>query len=110
MEENRKNGKERTETIGAAYIKYYVQPAFLICAVVLATAGASMSIAIKSFGLYLKKEPCPLKKPLDLLDEKGLTPYKVISKGKIENQDVIETLGTEDYIQWVLEDLDSPAN
>jgi len=87
----------------------YLQPAFLICAAVLAIGGSSMSIAIKSFGLFLKKEPLPLKKSLDLLDENGLAPYKVISKSKIENERIVKELGTEDYIEWVLEDTDAPA-
>jgi hypothetical protein len=89
--------------------KVYLQPAFLICAVALAIAGSGMSIAIKSFGVYLRKEPLPLKKPLDLLDENGLAPYKVVAKDEIENEDVIKSLGTEDYIQWILEDSDAPA-
>jgi len=65
-----------------------------------------MSLAIRSLGGYLKKEPLPLKKSLELLDEEQLAPYRVISKYKIENQDLLEELGTEDYIQWVLEDTD----
>jgi hypothetical protein len=52
----------------------------------------------------VEKEPMPLKKSLDLLDEKALAPYKVVSKPKITNQEVLESLGTEDYIQWILED------
>lgn len=91
----------------ARYAEYYMQPAFLICAAVLAIAGGSMSIAIESFGVHLKKHPLPLKKPLDLLDEEALAPYKVVSKEKIDNADVIEELGTEDYIQWDLEDPDA---
>ena len=91
-------------------IRVYLQPAFLICAVVLATAGAGMSIAIKSFGVYLRKEPLPLKKSLDLLDENDLASYKVISKLKIENEEIVRALGTEDYIQWILEDSDAEAN
>jgi hypothetical protein len=96
--------------MGKTYIKYYLQPAFLICAAVLVVAGGGMSVAVKSFGIYLKKDPWPLKKSLDLLDEKGLAPYKVVSKEKIESNDVVDTLGTKDYIQWVLEDLDAPAD
>jgi hypothetical protein len=92
------------------YVKYYMQPAFLICAAVLAVAGGGTSAAIKTFGVYLKKEPWPLKKSLDLLDEKSLAPYRVVSKGEIESKDVVDALGTEDYIQWVLEDQDVPAN
>lgn len=110
MKENNKSGKEQTGIVDSAYIKHYMQPAFLICAAILAMAGGGMSVAIKSFGIYLKKDPWPLKKSLDLLDEKGLSPYKVVSKGKIESEDVVDSLGTKDYIQWVLEDLDAPAN
>ncbi len=87
-----------------------MQPAFLICAATLAIAAASMSIAIKSFGIYLKKDPLPLKKSLDLLDEKALAPYRVVSAEKIENEEVIKVLGTEDYIQWHLEDTSVPAD
>ncbi len=82
----------------------YLQPAFLICAAVLAfTAGISPSV-IKHLGISLKKEPLPLKNPLSTLDKFPLIPYKVVDKQTIENPDVIETLGTEDYIQWILED------
>lgn len=91
-------------------IRVYLRPAFLICAAVLATAGAGMSIAIKSFGVYLRKEPLPLKKSLDLLNENDLASYKVISKRKIENEEIVKALGTEDYIQWILEDTDAAAN
>jgi len=91
-------------------LRVYLQPAFLICAAVLATAGAGMSIAISSFGVYLKKEPLPLKKSLDFLDENDLASYKVISKLKIENEEIVKALGTEDYIQWILEDTDAAAN
>ena len=91
-------------------VKTYLQPAFLICAVVLAVAGGGMSIAIKSFGVVLKKEPLPLKKSLDFLDEKNLGPYKVISKEKIKNLEVVKSLGTEDYIKWNLEDTDVAAD
>ncbi|MBN1392062.1 MAG: hypothetical protein JW947_04585 [Sedimentisphaerales bacterium] len=51
-----------------------------------------------------------MKKSLDFLDEDGLSSYKVISKEKISSEDVIISLGTRNYIQWVLEDLDAPAN
>jgi hypothetical protein len=110
MSENNKSEKGQKSVVDSAYVKYYTQPAFLICAAILAIAGGGMSVAIKSFGIYLKKDPWPLKKSLDLLDEKGLAPYKVVSKSEIESEDVVDSLGTKDYIQWVLEDLDAPAN
>ncbi len=82
----------------------YLQPAFLICAAVLASAGAGMSVAERQLGLYLKKEPLPLKKPLAAMDEAKLAPYRVAGKMSIDNKDVLKKLGTEDYIQWILED------
>jgi hypothetical protein len=82
----------------------YLQPAFLICAVVLALAGAGLSVAKKQLGLYLRKEPLPLKKPLNSMDESKLAPYRVVAKRSIDNQEILKSLGTEDYIQWVLED------
>jgi len=93
--------------------RHYLQPAFLLCTFVLALAAGGMSYAIKKFDVHLTKTPILLVKSLDLLDETQLFPYAVDSKQKIENNEVVEALGTEDYIQWVLEDtqapLDSPA-
>ena len=85
-------------------MKPYTQRAFLICAVVLAIAGIAME------WVHVEKLPFPLKKTLDLLDEKALAPYKVLSKEKIRNEEVIKNLGTEDYIQWILEDTDAAAD
>jgi len=91
-------------------IRVYAQPAFLICALVLAAGGAGMSMTMKRLGVILKKEPLPLRKSLELLDEGDLGPYRVVyPKLKIENKDVLKALGTEDYIQWVLEDSEEPA-
>jgi len=85
-------------------MKPYTQPAFLICAVVLAIAGIAME------RVHVEKAPFPLRKSLDLLDENGLTPYKVISREKIRNEEVVKSLGTEHYIQWALEDTDATAD
>ena len=82
----------------------YFQPAFLICAGVLALAGSGMPIAIRKLGVHLEKKALPLKKPLDLLDERAFAPYKVVAKQKIENEQVVKELGTQDYVEWILED------
>jgi len=86
------------------HLAAYRQPAFLICTAVLALAGAGMSLATQRLGLYLKKEPLPLKKPLDAIAAEKLAPYKVSAKILLENEDILLSLGTRDYIQWVLED------
>jgi hypothetical protein len=91
-------------------IRVYLQPAFLICAAVLAISGGGMSIAIKRFGVYLEKGPLPLKKSLELLDEKQLSPYSVAEKLKILDEEIVKELGTEDYIQWILEDSNEAAD
>lgn len=93
-------------------MKSYFQPAFLICAAVLAVAGIGMSAGMESLGLYLKKEPLPLRKSLDLLDEDGLFPYfvKPQNKLKIENEEIVKELGTQDYIQWIVEDTNAPID
>jgi len=88
----------------------YLQPAFLLCAAVLGLAGAGMSVAEKQLGLYLKKEPLPLKKPLSEMDETKLAPYRVVARHSIENEEILKSLGTEDYIQWVLEDPRVPGD
>lgn len=87
----------------------YLQPAFLICVGVLATACAGMSVARQRLGLYLKKEPLPLRQSLDRLDEAALAPYEVVAKLTIRNEEVLRSLGTEDYMQWVLENPLEPA-
>jgi hypothetical protein len=86
----------------------YLQPAFLICAAMLAVTAGAMSAVIKISGAYLRKEPLPLKNPLSTLDKFPIAPYTVTDKQRIENPDVIDTLQTEDYIQWVLEDTSVP--
>lgn len=86
-------------------VRTYLQPAFLICVLVLAAAGAGMSFTMKKLGVVLRKEPLPLKKSLNLLDEGDLGPYQVVPpKRTIENPEILQALGTQDYIQWVLED------
>ncbi|MHC4264456.1 MAG: hypothetical protein ACYSUK_00815 [Planctomycetota bacterium] len=85
-------------------ISAYIEPSFLICVVVLVLSCSFMSVAIEGFSSFVRKTPWPLKKSLDFLDEELLQPYKVISKNKIENARILKELGTEEYIEWTLED------
>lgn len=89
--------------------KTYLQPAFLVCVAILASAGGLKKTAIERVGLRLSKLPIELRKPLDLLDEELLTGYTVVNKSKIENKDVLESLGTDEYIQWIIEDTEAHA-
>jgi hypothetical protein len=80
------------------------RPAFIVCVALLAVSAATKSIVIRTLGVQLTKLPIDLKKPLDQMDSKKLAPYEVINKSVITNQDILESLGTEKYIQWLLED------
>ena len=82
--------------------KSYLEPAFLISVVLLVAAA----VGTNKFGL-IEKNPLPLKISLDKLDEDGLGPYKVLTKPSITNEEILESLGTNDYIQWVLEDTET---
>jgi len=115
--EIREGPQKRRRAFGNPHTKYkigvYLQPAFLICVVILAAAGSTMSMVQSYFGVKRIKLPLPLKRSFDLMDETALAPYQVVTKQKIENPDIVERLGTEDYIQWLLEDTeadpDNPA-
>jgi hypothetical protein len=80
------------------------RPAFIVCVTLLAVSAATKSIVIQTLGVQLIKLPIDLKKPLDQMDSKKLAPYEVQNKQAITNQDILESLGTEKYIQWMLED------
>lgn len=85
-------------------LKHYAQPAFLICVAVLLIAAGGMSATVSYLGLQFIKKPIPLKKSFDEINEAALAPWKVVDKSKIKNKDILEQLGTDQYIQWVLED------
>jgi len=86
-------------------LKNYVQPAFIICVVVLAV----VAVLMRWIGVVFEKQPLPIKKPLSLLDQTSIAPFRVVSKLTIGNPDVVESLGTDEYIQWILEDTKAPA-
>jgi len=86
------------------FLKNYLQPPFLVSFVILAGFAGGMSYFKSHQGIMLIKKPLSLKEPFDMLDEKLLEPYKVLEKSKIDNKDELESLGTEEYLQWFLED------
>ena len=86
------------------FVKNYFQVSFLISLAVLLVFAGGMNYMRVRQGIILTKKPLPMKEPFNLLDDKLLKPYKVLKKSKIDNKDVIESLGTEEYLQWLLED------
>jgi len=55
------------------------------------------------------KEALPLKAPLAGLDDDELAPYRVLERLSLEPV-IIEALGTNEYLSWVLEDTRVPEN
>jgi len=88
----------------SSVVKKYLQIPFVLCVVLLLATACLITGFKKHHGLTIIKKPLPLKTSFDELDENLLAPYKVLNKSKIENQDVLESLGTEDYLQWVFDD------
>lgn len=86
------------------FLKSYFQPPFLISFILLAAFACGMDFFKTRQKIMLIKKPLPLKESFDMLDEKLLEPYKVLEKSRIDNRDVLESLGTEEYLQWLLED------
>jgi len=82
-------------------LRTYLQPAFVVCVLVLSFSGVVMS------KFYIELEPWPLKKPLENLEQSDLGPYRIVRKMAIKDEDVLTQLGTEDYIQWILEDTEA---
>ncbi|MFC1677587.1 hypothetical protein ACFL3G_11065 [Planctomycetota bacterium] len=88
----------------------YLEQGFLISVMVLAVASIGMPLAMDYFEMEFKKEPLPLKKSLSLINKAHLGQYRVINEAKIQDKDILKALGTEEYIQWTLEDTDEPIN
>jgi len=87
-------------------LSIYLQPPFVLCVLVLALTGVAMSVGMKAFRIYTQKEPCPLENPLHQLVESELGTFKIIEQRTINNAEILESLGTEDYLQLILEDTD----
>jgi hypothetical protein len=92
------------------FLKHYAQPAFLLCVALLAFAAGGMSWVKYYFSLWLEKEPIELRKSFDDMDESKLAPFIVKDKTKIQSNDIIDSLGTKDYLEWVLVDSQAEKN
>jgi hypothetical protein len=67
-------------------------------------AAIAKEAVIRTLGVQMTKEEIALKRPLDELNPAALAPFVLKDRARIHNRDVIESLGTDEYMQWVLED------
>jgi hypothetical protein len=82
-----------------------------MCAAILLTAAVAKEAVIRVLGVQMVKQPIALQKPLEEMDAAVLMPFEVVNRSRIENRDVLGSLGTEEYLQWVLEDTEAePAS
>ncbi|MBC8378083.1 MAG: hypothetical protein H8E62_02825 [Planctomycetes bacterium] len=85
----------------------YLKVSFLVCASVLLVAASTKALLIKKLDIKLTKLSINLQNPLDDVNEKALLPYHIKGpKGKIDGA-TLESLGTDIYLQWRLEDTDA---
>lgn len=61
------------------------------------------------FNLKVHKLPIPLNNSLSALDSEALAPYRVIDRAILQPA-IVEALGTDQYLSWVLEDTSVGAN
>ena len=90
--------------------KAFMQPAFLICTTLLLLAWVGKITMFDEIIEGFIKIPIDLRKSFDEIDREKLAGYKVIDDVKITNKEVVKSLGTEDYIQWILMDTEESAS
>ena len=88
----------------------YRQPVFWICAGLLAVCGLGLSRWVQSAGGVLRKEPLPLQRSLQEMDRQALLPYQIVRDIRIEDRELLKSLGTEDYVQWVMENTEATGH
>lgn len=84
-----------------------ITPPFGLAVVLLGTAAILAGPVSSWMDFQQGKAALPLKKPLGALDVEGLLPYKAIERRALEST-VVEALGTDQYINWVMEDTSVP--
>lgn len=76
---------------------------FLLSVVLLVLFAAGLGPVTRLLRVEWKKQATPLRSPLAKLDKDRLGPYRFIGAQTLEDA-VVNTLGTEDYIDWFVED------
>jgi len=97
------DASKRSHGVRAAVSASVRQPSFVLCvaALVLLTAVFYGT----TWNLRLRKLRADLRAPLGTLDKAALRPYRCVDVFQI-NPETIDTLGTDQYIQWLLVDDD----
>ena len=82
---------------------------FGIALLLLGSAAALVGPVARSMNFRQAKAAIPLKKPLSAMAVEALMPFRVVERHILEPV-VVEALGTDQYLNWVLEDTSVPPN
>jgi len=82
--------------------------AFVVSALVLGVSAIGLQATAGWLQIRFRKEPAPILKPLKHLNEEALTPYVVRRKLDLQAEEE-ESLGTHEYVNWVMENTSLPA-
>ena len=91
-------------------MKSFFKPAFVVCVVILLSAGIAKETVFRVLGVQMVKEQIALQHPLEEMNDTALVPFVLKNNARIQNRDVLESLGTEEYLQWILEDSEAKPN
>ncbi len=84
-------------------------PPFVVAAVLLGLAAILTGPVGKALDLRQDKLPLPLRNPLTALRADALRPYSVVNRHFLDPT-VVEALGTDQYLYWMLRDGSVPDN
>jgi len=81
---------------------------FYVCLACLLLSAATMRALADWLGAHFQKQPVPLKRPLATMDQAKLLPgYRLhIRQPDTLSEAAIESLGTREYLNWSIVDLD----
>lgn len=80
-----------------------VTPPFVLSVVLLGTAAFLSGPIASLLEFRLAKRALPLKKPLAAVRESALDPYRIRKRNALAPA-VVDALGTEEYLDWLMED------
>lgn len=80
---------------------------FLVSATLLTIAAVLSGPVANWMQIKHNKQALPLKAPLSTLEERAIAPYRVVRRQILEPM-VVDALGTDQYLSWVLEDTSVP--
>jgi hypothetical protein len=82
---------------GSPVRRALAQPPFVVAAIILLIAALSLNGATEFMRLHFKKLPVALRKEVDTIPSR-IGPWMQVSKDQALNKEVVEVLGTEQYI------------